>query len=179
MEIAFVGESSADAAGVNKLTEALFGPQVTRCDIPVNVRGGWPALLNDLPTVIRATYFKTNAFGLVVVVDSDGTSLHPSSPDNRRVIIDHLIATSRATGRNDRGPLRVAVGIAVPCIEAWWLAHENSAISEHTWFNRHTHPGAPYNKLDLKRQLYGTTVPSIDLETRKMIEAAEIAARNV
>lgn len=70
---------------------------------------------------------------------------------------------------------RVVVALAVPTIEAWWLAPQMPELHERGWFDRmQNYPG--YQKLDLKRRLYGTDRPLGPDMLRIMPEAARQAA---
>jgi hypothetical protein len=70
--------------------------------------------------------------------------------------------------------LKIAIGLAVPAIEAWLLCGVDSHITEAAWINGlKEKPGAmPYSKGGLKRQLYGTSHPSLAVETEAMKAAA-------
>jgi hypothetical protein len=58
--------------------------------------------------------------------------------------------------------LKIAYGVAVPAIEAWYLAATEHGVSEAAWKS-----GAfPYSKLVLKEKAYGTSRRSRDHELR-------------
>jgi hypothetical protein len=75
-----------------------------------------------------------------------------------------------------RVPLKIAVGVAAPAIEAWWLCKSNQQISEAAWEKGLAEKREPYSKLELKKQLYGSDYRSLELMTRKMTEAAQVVA---
>jgi len=72
-------------------------------------------------------------------------------------------------------PLKIALGLAVPAIEAWLLCGVEPHVSEAAWINGlKERPGRmPYSKGDLKRQLYGASYPSLQIMTAAMKAAAE------
>ncbi len=71
-----------------------------------------------------------------------------------------------------RVPLRIALGVAAPAIEAWWLCKASPQISEAAWEKGMDEKCDPYSKLELKRQLYGSEYSSLAHMTFKMTEAA-------
>lgn len=72
-----LSESAADDAAVRVLAEAILG-QSLQAVLPAGLRtrGGWPAVLQILPTILKHLHYRTDAEGLVVVVDSDKSPLH-------------------------------------------------------------------------------------------------------
>lgn len=78
-----------------------------------------------------------------------------------------------------RVPLKIAVGVAAPAIEAWWLCKSNLQISEATWEKGLAEKHEPYSKLELKKQLYGSEYRSLQLMTQKMTEAAQEIAKDL
>ena len=60
-----------------------------------------------------------------------------------------------------RPPFRVAVGVAVPAIEAWLLCGQSADVSEIAWLNALGSPKLPYTKSELKRRVYATERPSL------------------
>ena len=74
----------------------------------------------------------------------------------------------------------IALGLAVPAIEAWLLCDVDSHVTEAAWANglKDERGRMPYTKKGLKQQLYGTSHPSLALETEKMKEAATRIAGN-
>jgi hypothetical protein len=75
--------------------------------------------------------------------------------------------------------LKIALGIAVPAIEAWFLCGVDPHVSEAVWFNGMKTGQMPYAKSGLKEQLYGTSHPSLPIETEAMKAAATRLAANL
>jgi hypothetical protein len=72
-----------------------------------------------------------------------------------------------------RLPLKIAVGVAMPAIEAWWLCKAHPHVSEAAWEKGLDEKRDPYTKLELKRLLYGSEISSLGHMTQKMVAAAE------
>ncbi len=182
MKVAVLSESAADEAALRTLLAGLIGqPIEAPADLPIRSRG-WPAVSAILPTVLKHLHFHTDVEAFVVVVDSDRSPVHdPSHQEPGRCegncrfcqISDILSATLGYLPQRAYLPkLRTAVGLAVPQIEAWYLAGKDPGVSEATWINRWKSGRAPYHSNDLKRKVYGTDRPSLRWETQRAVEAA-------
>ena len=66
----------------------------------------------------------------------------------------------------------IAIGLAVPCIEAWYLAGKNSRVGEAEWSRGLASGRRPYTNNELKQAAYGTDRPGLQLETLLAIEEA-------
>ena len=180
MKVAYFAESPADESALKILTEAIVGAR-TESVLHNGLRQrGWPSVRTALPAVLRQLHYHTDATGLVLIVDSNGSPPHNSEQANdeacrlcqlRRIADQTLTST---TQRTMQPSLRVAIGLAVPAIEAWLLCGVDPHVTEAAWINglKEGRGNMPYTKGDLKRQLYGTSHPSLALETEKMTEAA-------
>jgi hypothetical protein len=127
----------------------------------------------------------------VLVVDSNGSP--PHLPDDERPdaserqcrlcqlrrIADEVQRQVRL--RTSLPPLKIALGLAVPAIEAWLLCDVDSHVTEAAWINglKDTPGRMPYSKGSLKRQLYGTSHPSLPIETEAMKTAATRLSQNL
>jgi hypothetical protein len=176
MEFAIISESSADEAALHAFCEALLEQQIPRATLPVIVRRGWSALRQDLPVALRAVRFRTTADVVLVVADSDGTSLEANHPTNRLAQLQAMADENLGRPGPNQRRITAITGLAVPCIEAWWLAHSDHQISEVTWLRRHDGTRVPYDKPALKRRLYGTDRVGLPEQTRLMVDAARAAA---
>ncbi len=165
MKFAFLSESEVDEAALAAFCAARLGREIEREPCRARVRRGWPALRESLGPALRSLKH-TGAEFIVVCADGDGAD--PHHPDNRRAQLERIV---EQTGMS----ARVVVALAVPTIEAWWLAPQMPELHERGWFDRvQTYPG--YQKLDLKRRLYGTDRPLGPDMLRIMPEAARHAA---
>ncbi len=175
MEVAIFSEGDPDEAGLQVLVGVVLGVAPQPTPVPFRTRG-WPAVADQLPAVIKSIYFKTNAPLLVVVAEGNRSPLEPHAPTNRLVRLREISARCQPKGRPDRPNLQIAIGIAYPCIEAWWLAPLYADVGEKSWSQR-TAPGvAQYTKQDLKRRLYGQEFPGIPHATACMQDGARKTA---
>jgi hypothetical protein len=190
MKIAYLAESPADAAALAILTEAILG---TKSE-PVSYSGlrhrGWPTVRIVLPAVLKELHCHTDAEGFVLTVDSNGSPPHsrehelPNASDRQcrlcqlRRIADEFHKNVRP--RSDPlPPLKIALGLAVPTIEAWLLCGVDSHVTEAAWRNGLRQGPMPYTKKALKYKLYGTSHPSLEIETEAMKKAASRLAENL
>jgi hypothetical protein len=74
--------------------------------------------------------------------------------------------------RQGRGPIKTALGLAVPAIEAWCLAGTDPHITESAWLLALQSGRFPFTKNGLKQKLYGTARPSLPVEQKCMVEQA-------
>jgi len=183
VRLVLLAESSADEAAIRILTEAIRGPAVRWLEPPTFRSRGWPAVVGQLPTVIRHAHYNSDATAVIAVVDTNDSPLHDAAhsgtpnPDCRlcalRTAAEETLA--QLTPIAGRTALRVALGAATPAIEAWYLSGEKPYPSEQTW----AAGGARgYDKKGLKRSVYGTDRANLPLMTRvAMAEAARLAAK--
>jgi hypothetical protein len=184
MKIAYFAESTADAAALAILTDAILGIKTE--DVPHGGfrHRGWPAVRNVLPAVLKELHYSSDAEGLVMIVDSNGKPPHskehepPNVPEPEcrlcqlRRIADEF--RQHVSPRLTLPPLKIALGLAVPAIEAWLLCGVDSHVTEAAWINglQQRRGPMPYTKSELKVKLYGTSHPSLDVETEAMKKAA-------
>jgi hypothetical protein len=153
----------------------------TRSTDPPPLRSrGWPSVRDVLPAVIKHLHYRTQADGLIVVVDSDlsvprplpDSTLHVADCGCRLCELRGIVQSVRRQLRDvpGREPLKVAVGMAVPAIEAWYAFGRHPAAAEATWFRAMRDNQFPYTKKSLKELIYGTSRPSIEMETRRAVE---------
>jgi hypothetical protein len=166
MKVAYLAESPADAAALAILTEAMLGRKTE----PVSHAGlrhrGWPAVRTVLPAVLKELHYHTDAEGFVLIVDSNGSPPHskeheqPSASERLcrlcqlRRIADEVRQSVHA--RPALPPLKIALGLAAPAIEAWLLCGVDPHVTEAAWINGLKQGPMPYTKDELKQRLYGT-----------------------
>jgi len=141
-----------------------------------------------LAVVIKQLHFNPGADGLVVVLDSDDTKVHdprtcPSEPRDCRLCklreIIHKTSASLSAMPGRRAPLQIAVGLAVPALEAWLHPGIGSKVSESSWTRALAENRCPYDRRTLKTDLYGSLHVSIKHETQVMIARAAEAATDL
>jgi hypothetical protein len=181
MKIAFFSESTADEAALTILVSGILGEEVEQSDLPVNVQARSSSRIDKiLPAVIRALHYRSDAEALVVVSDSDDTPVHIASHNEQpnpacrmcqlRTAVKETIANlSPVSGK---AILKVAIGVPVPAIEAWYLCRINPHVNEGSWIRKQNGEKIKYDRKKLKIQLYETTRPSLELETELAIESA-------
>ena len=71
----------------------------------------------------------------------------------------HLLLVNRLDSFvHGKAGFLVAVGLAVPAIEAWYLCGVDHHVTEATWINaRLQGVSPPYSRLSLKEAVYGST----------------------
>jgi hypothetical protein len=69
--------------------------------------------------------------------------------------------------------MNIAIGVAIPAIEAWFRVGVDGAVTEAAWIGGLQAGADPYTKNDLKRAVYGTDRPSLPLETQRMAQEAD------
>ena len=182
MRIAFYSESPSDQAALAVFTQGLLGrpPEpVHNMDLQAH---GVTSVLKSLDGVFRGLHYNSDAEGLVVVVDSDDTELHNPAHDapggvgtNCRLCqVRKIIEQTRKRLKPVQGrpEMKVAVGLAVPAIEAWYLVGKNHEVGEAAWKVGLSAGKRPFTRKQLKALVYGTERPSLELETRCAVKEA-------
>ncbi|MEN3331378.1 MAG: hypothetical protein V7641_743 [Blastocatellia bacterium] len=188
MKLATLSESPADAAAVRILVDALLGEQTETISSALLSPPGWPAVLDVLPNVIKHLHYRTNADALVVVVDSDNSPIHEQAHDAPDGVVDQCkVCLLRTTIKQTqihlqpvvgRMPVKTAIGLAVPAIEAWYLCGIVPHATEAAFLQQ---PAATLReiKLKLKRDVYTTARPSLELATTRAVGAATRLAHDL
>lgn len=180
MRLAVFSESPADEAALRILSDGLIGQPTERADLPALRTRGWPSVRQLLPAVMMNLHYGFHADGLVLVVDSDFSPVHlpaheTNPPEDCRLcqlrrVVRETFAKLRPVP--NRVPLRVAVGLAVPSLEAWLRCGQDAAVTEAAWIVALQSRKFPYDVRRLKEAIYGTHRPDLPLETRRMTEEA-------
>jgi hypothetical protein len=188
MKVAVFSESSADEAGIGILAQALLpGQALEGADLPALRTRGWPSVRQVLPAVLMSLHYQTHAEGLVVIVDSDLSPVHlpahdPAAAQGCRLCqLQQVVVATRQKLQPvpNRPPLRVALGLAVPSLEAWWRCGIDAHVTEAAWLVALQSRQFPYDVNRLKVAVYGTDRPGLDLETVRMTEEATRVAQDL
>lgn len=182
MKVAYLAESPADQAALTIFTEAILG-RATESVWHNGLRSrGWNSVVSVLPAVLKELHYHSDAEGLVLILDSNGSPPHlpghESVPEPKCRLCKlrgiAAAALSKVRPRTTLSPLKIALGLAVPAIEAWLLCDVDSHVTEAAWINglKDQSGRMPYSKGDLKKRLYGTSRPSLAIETEAMKTAA-------
>lgn len=189
MKVAVLSESSADEAAIRIIVNGILGEETPDIpSLPLRSRG-WPSVIRVLPTVIKFLQYRSDAEALVVIVDSDDSPIHQSTHDQpggeelrcrlcqlRRVSNEERSRLSAVPGRAE---LKLAIGLAVPAIEAWYLCGIDPQVSEATWARKLQSERITYARNTLKKKVYGTERPSINIATEHAIKAAQRIVNNL
>jgi len=186
MKVAIFSESSADEAAIRVLVDGLLEEKTVAPSMPPIRSRGLGAVLRDAPMVFKHLQYGTDAEALVIVRDSDRTPVHVESHNQpgahhpkcrlceMRGIVEQVTSQFRRQGY---APIKTALGLAVPQIEAWYLVGRDPHVSEAAWISGQKHGKFPYAREHLKRKVYGTDWPSLELETRRAKQEAERIVR--
>ena len=187
MKVAVFSESEADEAAIRVFVDALLGQETEAPSKPPIRSRGWNAVLIRLPVLLRHLHYQTDAEALAVVVDSDRSPMHlqahtePDGAEEKCRLCQVTRIIRRVQGelrpRDPYGRLKTAIGLAVPQIEAWYLVGRDPHVTEAAWISGLKHGKFPYAREHLKKQVYGTDRPSLELETRRAKEEAERIVR--
>lgn len=170
MKVAVLSESPADEAALRILVDAILGIETEPIDPPPLRSRGWPSVRNVMPTVIKHLYYQTDADAFLMVADSNGSPVHqsthevPGGADEqcRLCKLRQGVTTVRSQFRAvaTRRPLRIAVGLAVPAIEAWYRCGIDPHATEAAW-DRDLQSGVrPRHRIQtLKQTVYETERP--------------------
>lgn len=182
MKCTILSESPADEAAIRVIVDALLGTTTTPIPGPPLRSRGWPSVHTILPSVIRHLQYQTASDGLVVVVDANGSPhtgplAQMCDPGDKcrlckvRRTVDETV--TRLSPVPERARIQVAVGLAVPAMEGWYLCGIDNRVTERAWIKGLTEGKLPFDKRALKRDVYGTERPSLELETKCAVEQAQ------
>lgn len=140
----------------------------------------------DLPSVISAVHYNSNAEALVVASDSDDTPVHISAHEDKedkkcrlcqlRKAVENTLSKLQTFEGKDL--LKVAIGVPVPAIEAWYLFGVNPQVSENYWLRFQNGEKIRYDRRKLKELVYGTHRPSLQIETECAVKECQRIVEN-
>jgi hypothetical protein len=174
MKVGIITESPADEAAVKILAEAILKH---RLEVVASARirpGGWTSAMNAAPSELYRLHYHMDVEGLIIVMDSDDSPVHEAShsatplTDCRICQLQASLQRARArlTPRLDRTEVRVAIGLPVPAIEAWYRCGHDPHSAE-ARFVRELSSGVRLTAIrrQLKKEVYGTDRPALTFET--------------
>lgn len=171
MKIAVLAESLADRRAIEVLASAILDREIEFEAIQPR-SGGFHAVVSAIGPTLRSLHYRRLADGLIVVVDSDNTPVDPQDADGRVQRIQNGIAQVQAnlTSMPDFDPIKTAVGVAAPSLEAWLLFGIDNQCTETSWIVRMNEGQLSATEIRrLKEKLYGTDRPDLVLETERMV----------
>ncbi len=174
MKVAILSESPADEAMIFELVKGITNQLIEPISYKIRHRGV-EAVFGQLSAIYKSLHFTSDAIGLVIVLDSDTKPIHLPDHDEEgsenpkcricKLRKDIIQIRQNLADRVHLSELKVAMGLAVPSIEAWCLCGKDRSVTETAWINGVKAGKLPYDVRKLKRLLYGTDRPSLALET--------------
>lgn len=188
MRIGILSESKVDEAAYKILVESILGQPVELYKDYRN-RGGWSQAKNLVRPVMQDLHYAC-ADGFVFIGDSDSTTPHIAGHENQedgnpncrlcqiKKLVNKILADLPA--RAGQAPLKVAVGMATPAIEAWLLSGIDPHCTEARFRDDHLNDRiSRQTRLDLKEQKYGSLQASSDIRMKRTLENANRIAENL
>jgi hypothetical protein len=182
MRVAILSESEDDEEAIRILIDGILGRSTERITNRELRTRGWPYLRNILPNMLKYFHYQTDAEALVIVIDSDDSLVHqpshnPLNAASQECRLCQLLAIVSYTQMHlrslaNRPAIKVAVGLAVPAIEAWYRCGRDPHVTEATWIQAQNQRQYPYTRNALKIAVYGTDRPSRALKTSRASEEA-------
>ena len=182
MKVAVFSESPADDAAVRILVEGILGGPTEEVTLPSLKVRGWPSLRKNLRSILTELHYTGEAEAIVVVADGDDSPQHlleHEQPGNanlkcRLCCMRDLITQTQQLlkPRAGRGPIKTAIGLSIPAIEAWYLCGKDPTATEAMWFQSGLARHGRNHRNNLKRAVYGT-----DRITRAFHHRAEEEAK--
>jgi hypothetical protein len=191
MKVAVLSESPADEAAIHILIAGLLGKQTQPIEPSRQLRTrGWPAVLQVIPAELKRLHYSlTDTLAFAVVVDADNSPLHQAAHEApggevakcRLCQLRRVVAQTQQQLRSVLGrvPVQVAIGTAVPAIEAWYCCGLEPHINEITCLQNPQMGSDFHTRNQLKRYVYGTERPSLTLETQRAVEATQRLVQNL
>ena len=189
MNVAILSESPADEEALRILVDRVMGRPTEPVATPPLRSRGWPSVKDVLPTVIRHLHYRTEAYGLVCVADANHSDPHSSgheepgseAKDCRLCTLREVVwATFGDVGAvAGRAPLKVAVGVACPAIEAWYLCGSPQQVTERDWEEGMGAKQWADNRRELKRHVYGAERFALAHEIACATSKARDVARDI
>lgn len=188
MKVAVLSESPDNEAAIRILVRAILEQEADVVGPPRRARG-WPNVKQLVRPVLADLSAKTDVDALAVIADSDDSTVHSLAHERpqgavkgcRLCQLRDVIDMLQKSRHNDTSHHRImtAVGIPVPCIEAWYLCGTDHQVSEEDWTKGTTATSKPYTRNHLKRCVYGTDRPDHARRMRHAVQSAERLADSV
>jgi hypothetical protein len=154
MNVAILSESDYDEGAIGLIAQKLSPQKLSIISHNIKMPSrGWTAAMAVLGPVYLRLHYDPSAHGLVCVLDSDDTTPHTLEHETKNFTVLgcrycemrrklDALQKSAASVAHRTFPLRIAIGLAVPAIEAWYQCGVDVHSTE-----------AHFQRLDVK-QLY-------------------------
>jgi hypothetical protein len=189
MKIAIFSESPENEEAIRIIVECLLGKTTETIGLPNLQARGWPGVKRSITAVLRHLHYSTDAEALIVVVDSDDSPVHHNNHDHPGgadlkcrlcYLRNEIVPTqSQLKAKAGRAQIKIAMGLAVPAIEAWYRAGIDPHATESAWIQGLQSKRQPYSRNDLKQAVYGVSRPSRQLEQQRGLEEAQRLAQDL
>jgi hypothetical protein len=189
MKIAVFSESPENEEAIRIIVECLLGKRTETARLPNLQARGWPGVKGSIKAVLRHLHYLTDAEALIVVVDSDDSPVHHNSHDQPRgadlkcrlcyLRNEVWRIQSQLKPIAGRAQMKVAMGLAVSAIEAWYRAGIDPHVTESAWIQGLQSKRPPYSRNDLKQAVYGSPRPSRQLEQQHGIKEVQRMAQDL
>ena len=188
MRIGILSDSKVDEAAYKILVESVLGHSVDLYK-DYRARGGWFTAKKMVQWIMRELHF-AGADGFLFIGDSDSTPPHTADhethadgyPNCRLCQIEKIVENTLGTlpARAGKPPLKVAIGMATPVIEAWLLSGDDPHCTEARFRDDQSNGRLTrQTRLDLKRQKYGSLQASSDIRMQRTLNNAHRIARDI
>ncbi len=186
MKVAIFSESPADDAAIRVLINAVLNIKTDEIGLPSLQARCWASVRNSHPAVLRHLHYQTKAEALVIVADVDESVIHQASheqssdPKCRLCFLRESVrgTQSKLRARAGSAPLKIAIGLALPAIEAWYLCGKDAQATEAACIQDKNKRTAEYRN-KLKELVYKTSRPSLSHETQRAVEEAQRLVQNL
>jgi hypothetical protein len=189
MKVAIFSESPADDTAIRVLINGVLSRETDEIGLPFLQGRGWPSVKTNHPAVLKYLHYQTETEALVIVVDLDDTLIHEKKheqpngyePKCRLCFLRESTrkVQSQLRPRGGRAPMKIAVGLAMPAIEAWYLNGIDPQATEAMCIQGGAQKRAVEYKNKLKEMVYKTSRPSLSYETQRAVEEAQRLAQNL
>jgi len=190
MKLTIFSESSDDEAALRILIEAILNEKIEEVPRQNQLRSrGFSSVLTESPVVIRSAYYQTESEAVVIVCDSDDEPVHNQKHEEvnneesqrcrlcslKRKVVETLTTLKPLPHRE---MIKVAIGVAVPSIEAWYLCGGKLAVGEESWIRKLKGEKVGYDRMSLKTRVYGER-PFAGKRAEIVFEEATRLAKNL
>jgi hypothetical protein len=186
MTVGILCESPVDEVVIRGVADCILG--IPTSPPRTNLQAlSWPGPLEQIELLWRKLHFDPSVGGFIVVVDGDLDPVHsgglgdvPCAPRCRLCALHQALlrASTGTAAVPGRMPLKTAIGMPYPALEAWLLCRSDPGLGEATWRNRLAEPDRSritHVRRSLKERFFGTSFGGLRLlQARAEAEVKEL-----